>query len=103
MSSAGVIIRLTAGALWLLVLAGIADVAGGSMRAFWWFVPAAAVWVVSVTRTRSGAQRRAYGGLWFLASLFGPLSLLLLRGAVSIQPAGTGTTLSSHNGGSRRE
>jgi uncharacterized membrane protein len=78
MSSAGVVIRLTAGALWLLVLAGIAAIAGGSTGAFWWFVPAAAVWVVSLTRTSSGAQRRAYGGLWFTASLFGPLSLLLL-------------------------
>jgi len=78
MSRAGVIIRLTAGGLWLLVLAGIAAIAGGSTGAFWWFAPAAAVWVVSVTRTRSGAQRRAYEGLWFFASLFGPLSLLLL-------------------------
>jgi uncharacterized membrane protein len=78
LSSAGVIIRLTAGALWLLVLAGVAGIGGSSTGAFLWFVPAAAVWIVSVTRTASGAQRRAYGGLWFIASLFGPFSLLLL-------------------------
>jgi uncharacterized membrane protein len=78
MSTAGVIVRLAAGGLWLLILAGVAGLGGGSTGAFLWFVPAAAVWVISVTRTASGAQRNAHGGLWFFASFFGPLSLLLL-------------------------
>src|SRR5580765_8768672 len=78
MSTAGAIVRLAAGGLWLLILAGVAALDGGATGAFLWFAPAAAVWVISVIRTASGAQRRAYGGLWFFASFFGPLSLLLL-------------------------
>src|SRR5882724_306585 len=78
MSTAGVIVRLAAGGLWLLILAAVAGLDGGSTGAFLWFVPAAAVWVISVARTASGAQRRPYGGLWFFASFLGPLSLLLL-------------------------
>ena len=78
MSIAGTTSRLTAGALWLLVLGAVAYAAGGAAAAFWWVVPAALVWVISVRRAAAGVQRRPHGGLWFLASLFGPLSLLLL-------------------------
>src|SRR6266568_1465190 len=78
MSRAGVITRLAAGGLWLLVLASIAGELGGGTGAFWWSVPAGIVWVVLVKRTTSKALKRPHGVLWFLASLFGPLSLLLL-------------------------
>jgi uncharacterized membrane protein len=78
MSTAGAITRLVAGALWLIVLAGVSHALGGGAAAFWWVVPAAVAWLISVRRTAAGAQRRTYGGLWFLATLFGPLSLLYL-------------------------
>ena len=72
------IVRLTAGGLWLLVLASIAGELGDATGAFWWSVPAGIVWVVLLKRTTSNALKRPHGALWFLASLFGPLSLLLL-------------------------
>src|SRR5258708_40255876 len=94
MSTAGAITRLGAAALWLTVLAGVSYAIGGPPAAFWWVVPAAAVWVISVRRTAAGAQRRPYGGLWFFATLFGPLSLLFLAfifrsGAAPTSPART--------------
>ena len=58
MSSPGASTRLAVGALWLLLLAVVAYNIGGASGAFWWFAPAALVWVISVKRTPSGAQRR---------------------------------------------
>src|SRR5713226_367329 len=87
MSIAGTTGRLTAGALWLLVLGAVAYAAGGATAAFWWVVPAAIVWVISVRRAAAGAQKRAHGGLWFLASLFGPLSFFLLLVILRSEPA----------------
>jgi uncharacterized membrane protein len=78
MGTAGVTIRLAAAALWLIVLAGVSYAVGGGAAAFWWVVPATVVWLISIRRTAAGTQRRPYGGLWFLATLFGPLSLLFL-------------------------
>src|SRR4051812_30300054 len=78
MSTAGGTTRLAAAALWLTVVAGISYAIGGTFAAFWWVVPAAIVWLISVRRTAAGVQRRPYGGLWCFATLFGPLSFLFL-------------------------
>jgi uncharacterized membrane protein len=86
MSSPGASARLVAGALWLLVLAVVAYNIGGASGAFWWFVPAGLVWVVSVKRTPSGAQRRTFDVFWVIASLFGPLSLILLAFVLNSAP-----------------
>jgi len=69
--------RLLLAGLWLIVLGQAANIAGGGTGVFWWVVPAGVVWMIAVIRT-AGTDRRPHGGLWWLASLFGPLSLLLL-------------------------
>ncbi len=93
MSSAGALGRLAAGGLWLLVLGLLAAFVGGAGAAFWWVVPAGIAWAVSVSRTASGAQKHARGGLWLVASLFGPLSLaflaLIFRGEPATPPSHT--------------
>jgi uncharacterized membrane protein len=78
LSTPSVVTRLVAGGLWLLVLGAVVSLVGGGTGAFWWVVPAGVVWMISLKRTSSGAQGRPHGVLWFIASLFGPLSLLLL-------------------------
>jgi uncharacterized membrane protein len=86
MSSAGVSTRLIAGAVWLLVLAVVAYNVGGASAAFWWFAPAGLVWVISVRRAASDTRRRTFGAIWFVTSLFGPLSLLLLAFVLNSAP-----------------
>jgi hypothetical protein len=86
MSSPGASTRLVVGALWLLLLAVVAYNIGGASGAFWWFAPAGLVWVISVKRTPSGAQRRTFGVFWVIASLFGPLSLILLAFLLNSTP-----------------
>jgi hypothetical protein len=81
--SPSVISRLVACGLWLLVLAVVVYAIGGATGAFWGVVPAGFVWAISLRRVALGAQERAYGVLWFIASFFGPLSLVLLAVVLS--------------------
>ena len=102
MSTAGVIVRLAAGGLWLLILAGVAGLDGGSTGAFLWFVPAAAVWVdlgdTDRRPARNGSARRAV----VLRLLLRAALTAAARAAVSIRARGTAPYRSA-NGGSRRE
>jgi uncharacterized membrane protein len=80
-----------AGSLWLLVLGAAVDGESGIGMAALWTLPAAVTWYVLVTNAAAHPPRKPHGGVWWLLSLGGPLSLVLLafvaRGDAEPAPA----------------
>src|SRR6478672_8959148 len=89
--SSGVASRLVAGGLWLLLLGAAVDGESGIGMAALWTLPAAVTWYVLVTNAAAHPPRKPHGGVWWLLSLGGPLSLVLLafvaRGDAEPAPA----------------
>jgi len=85
--SRGVVIRLGAGGLWLLVLGWSVAEAWGAAAAALWTLPAAVTWYVLVTNAAAQPPRKPHGGVWWTFSLLGPLTLVLLALARRGTPA----------------
>src|SRR5436190_2352747 len=72
------VMRLTLGGLWLIVFGAALDVTSGSGRALLWTLPAGLTWALLLAHETGHPSRKANGFGWWLMSLTGPLSLLLL-------------------------